>query len=148
MTQRVDGRLLAGSGREGVHVWDAASGREIARFALERPAHDVDDDKVTALAFDHHGRFLAVGQEDGRLSLFDVAEEKWMGDLPMPTGCFGNSCATLSLDFSASGDRLAAVVGENILIWKLDPRLWVQQARQLANRSLSDTERRRYLPRD
>ena len=53
----------------------------------------------------------------------------------------------MAIQFDHS-NLLAAVVGENILIWKLDPRLWVQQARQLANRSLSDTERRRYLPRD
>ena len=140
-----DGRLLAGSVREGVNIWDVASGHVVAFFSIDKHEEHLDDDTVTALAFERTGRLVAVGQVSGRLSLFDVTEERWLADLPLPDGCLSNECAVLSLDFSSDGARLAALVNESILVWRLEPEVWLRGACDLANRDFTEVERRRYL---
>lgn len=131
-----DGRLLAGSAERRVHLWDAATGRELASLAID---NGDDDDEVTAIAID--ASLLAVGHQSGRLFLFDITEERWLGELPLPEG----DGEIRSLDFSPQGARLAALTDKSALIWDLDTRLWMRRAGELANRKLTDAERRRYL---
>lgn len=132
-----DGRLVAGGSEDRVYIWDAATRREIAQFAEEG-----DDDPVTALALSRNGALLAVARLSGRLSLLDVVEERWIGDLPLPAG---ETAPVTTMDFSPVTERLAATVGQAVLIWDLDPKLWLRRAAELANRKLSDVERKRYL---
>ena len=140
-----DGRLLAGSTPDGVDVWDVASGRIVARFAVDKAGGHLDEDTVSALAFGPGAALLAVGQKHGRLSLFDVNEARWLADLPLSEACLGSECAVLSLDFSPKEERLAALVGNEVLLWRFDPQVWVRRACELANRGLTQVEQRRYL---
>jgi WD40 repeat protein len=143
-----DGHLIAGSSLEGVQLWDVSSGRVLMRFMIDRPADKVDDDTVTALAFSGNGQLLAVGQEDGWISLFDLGEHRWLGDLPTSGRCSSSACAVWSLDFSPDSSRLAAFVARKLLLWQLDAENWVRHACELANREFSASEVQRYLRAD
>jgi hypothetical protein len=118
------------------------------RFMIDRPADKVDDDTVTALAFSGNGQLLAVGQEDGWISLFDLGEQRWLGDLPTSGRCSSSACAVWSLDFSPDSSQLAAFVARKLLLWQLDADHWVRHACELANREFSAYEVQRYLRAD
>jgi hypothetical protein len=60
-----DGRFVAAGGSAAVAaVWDARSGKRIARIPCEQP--------VSALAFSPDGRWMLVGSGDGSLGLFGL----------------------------------------------------------------------------
>lgn len=136
-----DRQLLAGVGRDGIRVWNAVSGQEIARFAIDKL--DVNADAANTMAFSGDNALLAVGQANQRLSLFDLTEKRWLADLPL-TGCV-LGCAVASIDFSPEGERLAAFVPPYIQIWDLDPHSLAVRASELANRKLTKAEQNRYL---
>jgi WD40 repeat protein len=138
-----DGRLLAGSARNSVLLWDTASGSVTARMSIEKDASDVGDDAVSALAVSAIDGMLAVGQENGRLTLFDLTRQQWLGELPRLAGCYPGTVN--SLDFSPDGESLAAVVDGKVVLWPLSPEALARRARQLANRELTPAERSRYV---
>jgi WD40 repeat protein len=134
-----DGRLIAGASEDRLYLWEAATRRELAQFPIEKD--DGYEDPVVALALSRDGALLAVTRRRGRVSLFDVAEDRWVGDLLRPHG----NGEVRTLDFNPVRDQLAAVAGNAVLIWDLDPQFWMRRAGELANRTLSDAERKRYL---
>jgi hypothetical protein len=89
-----------GSGFQGSHiqllgVWEKATGRP--RWKLEgQPG------VIRALAFSQDGKVLAVGTQDGTLSLFNSATGEKLSQ------CVGHSNAINSLAFSASSAYLAS----------------------------------------
>ena len=93
-----------------------AGGR--ARAQLGPQAHaiaELDVDDSTALAFSPDDSLLAVGDEDGRVFLFDVGAPRQIGESrPVRSRVVG-------LEFSPDGRRLL-VAGENRRIVELDVR--------------------------
>jgi hypothetical protein len=72
------GKLRDPFGSQTVCLWNAATGTELARFALR-----VD---VTALAFSPDGAWLAVGLRDGSIALLPIVTERRAAELPGKLG--------------------------------------------------------------
>jgi len=122
-----EGKLLAAAGWDGkAHLWEAASGREVAAIAHGQYVH--------AVAFTPDGRQLATGSSDGTVRLHDVATQQ-------RTMTFtGHEEAVLSVDISPDGRWLLTSSYDNTArLWNLetgDPlrvlrghNWWVWQAR-------------------
>jgi hypothetical protein len=75
-------------------LWEAATGKEVRVIDVAA--------MVPALAFSPDGKALAVGQDDSRVGLRDVATGKVLRELKGATG------STLALAFSPDGRLLAA----------------------------------------
>jgi WD40 repeat protein len=102
-----DGRRLA-AGMNELHVWDAPSGRELAKFG--QPA-----DLPLALAFTPDGRRLAVASSTGRrIRLWEVAVGTEGGSI------VGRDVATVALAVSPDGRALATGGSEGTVgLWDL-----------------------------
>ncbi len=130
-----DGRFLAsGSDDTSVRVWALADGS--AKSVLL--GHT---DMVLALAYTPDGRTLASGSQDGTLRLWDVENGVQIGH-PLQ---FGDGYVW-SLAASADGGTLTAANGSAVVDWPFSQQAWVTRACGLAQRTLTDEERTRYLP--
>jgi WD40 repeat protein len=98
-----DARLVA-AGSDEVTVWSTASGEAVA--AWPQP------DWVTATAFSPDDKLLATGHDDGRVRLWDWAEQTLLREIP------AHQMGVSALAFSADGKRLASAGEER------DIRLW------------------------
>jgi eukaryotic-like serine/threonine-protein kinase len=96
-------RVATGAGRA-VHLWDAATGRELAVLA--------DTGRITHLAFTHDGTRLAAGGLDG-LGLWDATTGARLATLL-------TDVPARRMDVSADGRHLAACTGGGKLrLWDL-----------------------------
>jgi WD40 repeat protein len=106
-----DNRLLAiASSTTSVCVYDLAEDRA-------RPLTDVAAASVGAacVSFSPDGRTLAVGQQDGRVTLWDVASGRLMSSLG------GHSAFVAALAFAPDGLTLASAGGDGTArIWNLE----------------------------
>lgn len=104
-----DSRALALVGREGVTLWDLATGAN--RDADDRAAAESD----TPLAFAADGRTLAVAIRNGPAELIDTATGKTLGRLP-------HGGEALSVAFAPDGRTLAVGVRSGrVVIWRRRP---------------------------
>jgi WD40 repeat protein len=84
--------------RYGVHLWKAADGSPIGSFSADAPIADI--------AFSPDGGYVAIAQEDGRISLRDFEGRV--------VSSFGGFVPGLtSIRFSGNGDRLISVSCSN-----------------------------------
>jgi WD40 repeat protein len=97
-----DGKLLATAGRDGLLLWDWATGRRIPRVMGHPP-----NGAVTCLAFSRGGKWLASGGPDGSVRLWDVRTAKQVREFPRAGERFGR-VSVLGVALDRSGDRLAA----------------------------------------
>ncbi|MET8138157.1 hypothetical protein ABZV24_40780 [Streptomyces sp. NPDC005251] len=121
---RPDGRLLVTSAGQVVRL---PSGRVTL-------THPFAEESVTALAFSADGRYLAVGDESGMVTLWDGQGEQRLGELPGPSAQSDQDSRVqlvTALAFSADGSTLA--VGDS----DADLRLWDVGSRQLTGTALS-----------
>lgn len=116
---RPDGHLLVGSdGRSARLPSGRVTGRELA-----------DGRKVTALAFSRDGSRLAVGDESGRVTLWDGDAEHRTGVLTAFAGADGQEAVT-ALAFSSDGRTLAIGGADSTL------QLWDTSSQQLLGTDL------------
>ena len=129
------GQLLASGGDEGtVHVWDLLGD-------LERPLVLAGHTStVQALAFDPRRPVLASAGSDRTIILWDVETGLAIGR-PLA----GHRGAIGSLAFSPDGMRLVSGGEDGVWLWQLDPRIWCERARRVANRNLTPVEIELYL---
>jgi len=112
-----DGRLIAAGLNGGAHAWDTATGREEAMDAVGKPG------RLYAMATE--GQYLAIGGEDGRISLWETAD--WQ---QAPRLLEAGRSAIRSLAFTADGMRLAAgAESGDLLVWESGD--WEAGPRQL-----------------
>lgn len=110
-----DGGLVAAAPQptNQVEVWDAVAGKERAAFKVEARM-------VESLAFSPDGKTLAVGDFDGKLRLWDVAEGKDRVVLRHPAPVW-------ALGYSPDGKTLASVDRNVGVVW--DPATGKEVAR-------------------
>ncbi|MFI1093401.1 WD40 repeat domain-containing protein [Streptomyces sp. NPDC020917] len=102
----VDGRsLVVGGGDEGVEVWDAAIGEQVASFSVD------DEETAYAVAFSQlDGRPVVVaGNDSGRVYVFDLSADE-DGD-PVHEPSAGHEGRINALDVAMVGGRSVAVTG-------------------------------------
>jgi WD40 repeat protein len=106
---------LSPTGGEVITVWNP---RDMAR----EPFRNYRFEHVTALALDEGGRYLAAGNWNGQVRVWDVTRE---GSPPVNV-TVGQNEAILDLAFSADGRRLAAGTGcrpdetkSGVQVWRL-----------------------------
>lgn len=103
-----------------VHLWDAASGKELRSFSLEETASQIglDTKGFIALKFSTDGTLLATGSSDGTLIVWEVATGKPLRAFVGHTGSFESIDP---LDFSADGTLLASANYDGtVRIWDVE----------------------------
>lgn len=100
-----DGRAIVSAGRDGVSLWDTASGKELRRFEGHRW-------EVRCLALSPDGKTLATGGSDSTLRLWDLASGKERKCLLERAGSIA------AVEFSPSGKRIAASTSRGMVhLW-------------------------------
>jgi WD40 repeat protein len=105
-----DSRLLAGGGRDGVTLWEVATGKKY----LQLGKHERATEEV---AFSPDGRLLASGG-DRDLKLWEVATGRLLGARR------ADPRAVLALAFLPQPGRLASAgTNGDVLVWEISPEL-------------------------
>lgn len=107
-----DGRSLAAGSYEGARIWDTITGREMRILGTESRLNKNDVNAARAVALSPDGRWLAVGNEDHLVSLWDVKTGERLRDLQAHTQ------PVRSVAFSPDGHRLASG-SDGIQLWKI-----------------------------
>lgn len=114
----IDGRsLVVGGGEEGVEVWDAADGEQVASFCVED-----EEERAYAVALTQlDGRPVVVaGTDAGKVYVFDLDGDE--DDDPIHEPSTGHGGCVNALDVAVVGDRALAVTGGEdgtVRIWDL-----------------------------
>jgi formylglycine-generating enzyme required for sulfatase activity len=96
---------------------------------------------VVAAALAPDGATVAAGHADGSIVLRDVETEREIGE-PL----VGHDNSVTALAFSRKGTTLASADSDGtILLWPVDLEAWKRRACRMAGRSLTDSERNRFL---
>jgi hypothetical protein len=93
------------------------------------------------LAISDDGRLLMIRGDDETLRFYDVATRTPIGDPIDLDRYFMESEARLRPD----GLQAAALTGQGIVVWDLDPELWMQAACDVAGRNLTHAEWDQYI---
>ncbi|WP_157878632.1 WD40 repeat domain-containing protein [Streptomyces chattanoogensis] len=116
-TASIDGRsLVVGGGDEGVMVWNAANGEQVASFYVD------DEERAYAVALSQlDGRPVVVaGTDSGKMYVFDLSGDE--DDDPIHEPSTGHEGGINALDVAMVGDRAVAVTGGEdgtVRIWDL-----------------------------
>ena len=128
-----NGKTLARAGADGtVTLWDVGTHKQRGE-----PFPRLGDVRSVALSDDGT---LAVGRAEGTVALWDVGTRTERGEL-----LIGHDAPVNSLGFSRDGTKLASGDAEGtIILWAVDVESWKARACHMANRNLTDDERRQY----
>ncbi len=96
-----DGKLAATAGRDGVRLWEPATGKQVRAIEVKGGA--------TALAFLTDGKTLAVGGNDKLVHLIEIETGKSTGELKGHKHAINSLAASPDGKLLASGDAQATV---------------------------------------
>jgi WD40 repeat protein len=133
-----DGSTVATGGWQSgrVSLLDAESGAQTLEPAQAAAGF------VLSLGFAWDGGLLVTGGTDGTVRLFDTHTLRPVGaELPAPIENEG-----VFAFVQPSGGLIAVQSAGRILSWDLDPKRWAAQACSVANRQLTESEWRAFLP--
>ena len=116
-----DGSLLAVAGREGIQLYDAETLTLSELVVLEG--------NVRAIAFSPDMPRLAAGLENGRLQIWDIAQDRSVAILA------GHTSRIHDVAFSSDGRLLATTGGEEnlVLLWEAEPLRLIGELEGLGN---------------
>jgi WD40 repeat protein len=106
VTYSRDGALLASANQDGITVWDAKTGEEVAAFPLA-------SDTTFSVAFSPDGKLIASGGEGGKVVLWGLETKQALGAAEV-----GKGGPVRSVVFSPDGKTLAAA-GNGIKLWEV-----------------------------
>jgi WD40 repeat protein len=135
-----DGKFLALCDGDAVTLWDVATRTDVAirtRLAAALSGHP---GATSAIAFSPDGKTIAVGTEHG-IVLWDAATRARFGAI-----LDGHVGTVKALAFSRDGKRLVSAGGITAMAWDIDLATWQRRACRVANRGLTEAERRQFLP--
>jgi WD40 repeat protein len=142
-----DGKILAsGSADDTVTLWDLASGQLIGQLLQGH------SDVVTSVAFSPDGKILVSGSKDSTVILWDVALHQPVGQPLRGHSGFANSIIpsfVTGVVFSPDCKTLTSGSDDDrVILWDLNPELWVKETCQRAGRNLTCAEWATYFPNE
>lgn len=105
-----DGKTLALTSEEHLHLWDIAAARERQRIAIEKQA---GAKRLLAVQFSADGKLLAAGNYEGAVLVWDAATGKERARFRHRDG------AVTKLAFTPDGQTLAAAGDKHLLLWSI-----------------------------
>jgi serine/threonine protein kinase len=141
--------LASGSGDITVRLWDVAMRQPLGKPLAGHKAG------VRSVTFSPDGKTLASGDRDAKTRLWDVATRQPLGE-PL----VGHKADVWSVAFSPDGKTLASGgTDTTVRLWRIQdrwlefarllanatPKELIQNARQMANRELTDVEVKQYF---
>lgn len=100
-----DGSYFATATENVVNIWDVSSG------GLHKTiTHDTKS--PSSIAFNHETQHLAIGGEDGRITLWDINNDQLQQT-------FTNENPVKNLVFSSNNQHLASVDGKEVKVWNV-----------------------------
>jgi WD40 repeat protein len=110
------GHALVAATYDGVHVLDATTGRELHTFRTKSPTDTYEANGARSVAYSPDGRWLAVGNEDHVVRIWDAKTGRELLDLESHTK------PVRAIAFSPDGQRLVSA-SDGIRLW----RIWKMQ---------------------
>ena len=137
VTWSPDGRAIATGGVQSgeLNLWDARNGRRLAQPAGASAGY------VLSIDFAWDGSLIVTGATDGTVRLFDAETLEQVGaNIPADDNAW-------ALADVLPGDEMLVLAGTgHAWRWDLHPRRWARQACVVANRTLTRSEWRTFLP--
>lgn len=130
-----DGRYFASGNRDGsITLWNSDLIEKVGNQALK-----YEQGKVRSMAFSPDSRILAAGYSDFGLVLWDVDSCQ---RLTRPL--YKHTNIVFDLAFFPDGKTLATV-GNEIILWTVDPQRWIETACKVARRNFTEDEWQQYF---
>jgi WD40 repeat protein/class 3 adenylate cyclase len=132
-----DARFIATGGRQSgeLNLWDAANGSRVGQPA------DASAGFVLTIDFAWHGSLIVAGGTDGTVRLFDTDTLEQVG-----SNILADANQAAATDVLPRDEMLVLSNSGHAWQWDLDPARWARQACAVANRNLTRSEWRAFLP--
>jgi WD40 repeat protein len=129
-------RVAIGMKSDRLIVWHLSTSQQLDRAITGDPGT-----LVRSLAFSADTQTLAVGTMFGGIVLFDLASGRALVE-----SLGGQRDVVQNLVFSPDGKQLVASYPDGgVVLWDINIDSWIGQARDIANRGLSDGEYQQYV---
>jgi WD40 repeat protein len=137
-------RLAAGDDSGWVTLWDRRTWRRLGELPIgSAVASDGDGSEgVSAMAFSHDGKTLAVGTDDGRVQLWDVTTRLAIG-----TALYSSGGPVMALAFHKEDDRTLYVSSQHVPLerYEIAPDRVASEVCRRTGTGLSPSEWRTYV---
>jgi WD40 repeat protein len=137
-----DGKSLVSTDDDtNVILWRLGDSPEICRTfkpALDYPPDADEILDITGVAFGQNDQTLAFASDD-TVTLWDLNSGSTIGSLEINTDADLKNVA-----FSPDGTKIALGGDKSLFVFNADVKLWVQAARAIANRHMSEEEQQFY----
>lgn len=142
MAFSTDGTLLASAhGNNSILIWGLASNSEYKLIHTIISAHT---NGVTSVAISPDGKTMASGGGDHKVILWNISDPEHptkIAELGLHTSPILNG----GMFFLASGKTLISASKNEIILWNIDPKSWIEKACNFAGRNLTQSEWQRFV---